>query len=292
VDHIKLVFRYIKYWRKGQSKLLIHSPFVYEFMTEVLLNPYPYYAYDKVEEIREELLTSDQLVSITDFGAGSRLNNSNQRKVSEIAKNAAKPKKFAQLLHRIVAFYKPKTMLELGTSLGVSSMYQATGSSNGHLITMEGCPETAKVAQANFDRYPIKNIEIVVGDFAKTLDPTFNKIDQLDYAFFDGNHRKVPTMEYFHKALEKKHDRSIFIFDDIHWSDEMEEAWDEIKKHPEVTITIDLFFIGLVFFKKDQAKQDFILRFPFPKESAFKQTLRDGMKRFTDNFDAVFTLKK
>jgi predicted O-methyltransferase YrrM len=100
-----------------------------------------------------------------------------------------------------------------------------------------------------------------IGDFKKTYTKTLEQLNKLDFAFFDGNHRKAPTLYYFKEALEKKHDSSIFIFDDIHWSDEMEEAWETIKEHPGVTVTIDLFFIGIVFFKPDQAKEDFIIRY-------------------------------
>jgi predicted O-methyltransferase YrrM len=261
MSKFKTALRYLKYLRKGKSKYFIHSPFVFEFVDEVLFNKHHFYAYDEVEKRRDLLLISDRKVTVTDFGAGSRVNNDLVKPVSQIAKNAAKPKKYGQLLHRIVSHYQPETMLELGTSLGITSMYEASANKSGKLYTHEGCPETAKIAHGIFHAYPLKNIEIVVGDFAKTLDNTLSKIDKIDYAFFDGNHQKIPTLEYFEKSLEKAHDQTLFIFDDIHWSDEMEEAWETIKEHPRVTVTIDLFFIGLVFFKPDQAKEDFIIRY-------------------------------
>lgn len=281
--HLKLFIRYIKYCWKGKSKYFIHSPFVYHFVTEILDNPYNFYAYDIVEKKRKELLQSNETINVTDFGAGSKVTPSNTRSISSIARNAAKPKKFGQLLHRITAHYQPNTMLELGTSLGVSCSYQALGNVNGKMITMEGCPEIAKNARQNFDDLRIKNIEQVIGDFSKTLDETLSRIDNLDYAFFDGNHRKKPTLEYFHKCLPKVNENSILIFDDIHWSEDMEEAWEEIKKHTEVSVTIDLFFIGIVFFKKDQAKEDFVIRFPKPKEQKV-----GGINNFQDIISYLF----
>lgn len=261
MSKFKTGLRYLKYLRKGKSKYFIHSPFVFEFVDEVLFNDHKFYAYEEVEARRELLLNSDQSIKVTDFGAGSKINNDKIKPVSVIAKNAAKPKKYGQLLHRITSYYRPELMLELGTSLGITSMYEASGNQSGQLITLEGCPETAHVAKSIFKSYPLNNIEIIIGDFAKTLDSTLASLDKIDYAFFDGNHQKEPTLEYFKKCLEKAHESTLFIFDDIHWSDEMEEAWETIKKHPKVTVTIDLFFIGLVFFKTDQAKEDFIIRY-------------------------------
>lgn len=261
MSKFKTGLRYLKYLRKGKSKYFIHSPFVFEFVDEVLFNKDQFYAYDEVEARRELLINSDKEIKVTDFGAGSKINNDKIKPVSVIAKNAAKPKKYGQLLHRIIAHYRPEVMLELGTSLGITSLYEASANQSGKLYTLEGCPETALVAKSIFQSYPLENIEVVVGDFAKTLDETLEGLDKIDYAFFDGNHKKEPTLEYFEKCLPKAHESSLFIFDDIHWSDEMEEAWEAIKKHPRVSVTIDLFFIGLVFFKTDQAKEDFVIRY-------------------------------
>jgi predicted O-methyltransferase YrrM len=87
-----------------------------------------------------------------------------------------------------------------------------------------------------------------------------NSLPKLDLVFFDGNHQKVPTLDYFHHCLTKAHENSIFIFDDIHWSSEMDEAWQQIQGHEQVSLTIDLFQFGLVFFRKGIAKQHFTLR--------------------------------
>lgn len=261
MSKFKTGIRYLKYFINGRSKYFIHSPFIFEFVDKVLFNSDGFYAYEEVESIRKELLGSNKKIKVTDFGAGSKVNNDQIKPVSVIAKNAAKPKKYGQLIHRIIAYYRPDLMVELGTSLGITSMYQASANKSGKLYTFEGCPETAKVAESNFSSYPLQNIKVITGDFKKTLDSFLNSIDKVDYVFFDGNHKKQPTLDYFDQFLEKAHDQSIFIFDDIHWSDEMDEAWNEIKKHPKVTVTIDLFFIGLVFFKPDQAKEDFIIRY-------------------------------
>jgi len=144
----------------------------------------------------------------------------------------------------------------MGTSLGISTLYQATAVRSAKVITLEGCPQISAIARENFRWLGTNNVELMTGDFAGTLPKALDKIKCLDYAFFDGNHRKVPTLEYFEKALEYAHEDSIFVFDDIYWSDEMREAWEEIKANPKVTLTIDLFYVGIVFFRKENSEKE------------------------------------
>ena len=214
-----------------------------------------YYSFDKTELLRKKLFISNKEIDVTDLGTGK----SEIRTISEIAERSAKDKKYCELLFRLAYHFKPNTILELGTSLGISTAYLASANPNSKVITIEGCPNTANEAKKNFESLGLNNIESVVGNFDDVLCqlPTAN----CRLVFFDGNHRKEPTLRYFNQLLQHTTNDSVFIFDDIHWSDEMEEAWEEIKSHPKVSVTIDLFFIGLVFFRKEQAKENFILRF-------------------------------
>jgi predicted O-methyltransferase YrrM len=261
VKRINFLIRYLKYLCKSQTKHDIHSPFVYSLLTEVFKNKSKNLLYNKVELLRRELLTRNEEITITDLGAGSVVGLTQKRSIKEIAENSSKSPKYGQLLFRLVDRFKPLIMLELGTSLGISSIYQAMANLNGKLITIEGCSEMANIAQQNFKRQNFENIETVVGNFDDELPEVLKNIKQLDYVFFDGNHRKQPTISYFEQCLPLTHDNSLFIFDDIHWSDEMEDAWEQIKNHPNVMVSIDLFFLGLVFFRKEQAKQHFVIRF-------------------------------
>jgi predicted O-methyltransferase YrrM len=258
---LRFAFKYLIYLFKAQSRHGLHSPFVYKLLDEVILNKNQYYSYEEIESLRAQLLMSDKIITVTDFGAGSHLTPQKKRKVREIAKHSAKPAKYGKLLFRLVEFFKPQNMLELGTSLGISTLYQAKANSDGNFITLEGCPEVAAIAESNFKKLNSNNIKLICGNFSETLPQAIEVLPKLEYVFFDGNHQKEATLDYFNKCLKKSQNESIFIFDDIHWSRGMEEAWEEIKKHHAVTVTIDLFFVGLVFFRKEQVKQDFILRF-------------------------------
>ncbi len=245
----------------------IHSPFVYELATKILPDKRPYDGYRQAEAVRKQLLRDNTLITVTDYGAGAGNNGkkSYQRAIKDIARTSAKPSKLAKLLYRLCAHYKPQYLLELGTSLGVSTIYQAkaaaTNNPNGYtFITLEGSESTASIAQKNVEECGL-NIQIGVGNFDETLPLYLKQFPQLDYVFFDGNHRYQPTINYFNHCLPLAHENTLFVFDDIRWSEEMEQAWEEIKNHPQVTVTVDLFFMGLVFFRKGQVKQHFVVRF-------------------------------
>lgn len=261
---VQLAFKYFKYYFNALSANGhgVHSPFVFQFIKFVKNDKTKYECYENIEAIRKQLLQNNTTIEVQDFGAGSTVLKYNKRVVSKMAASSLKPKRFAQLLYRMVNFYKPKTIVELGTSFGVTTSYLASGNAEAQVYTFEGAASIAAIAKNNFDKLSIKNIELSEGSFDKTLQPFLQNISTIDFAFIDGNHAKKPTLEYFHQLLEKSHENSIFIFDDIHWSKGMEVAWEEIKQHSSVTLSIDLFFIGIVFFKKDfKIKQDFSLRF-------------------------------
>ncbi|HWB26852.1 MAG TPA: class I SAM-dependent methyltransferase [Chitinophagaceae bacterium] len=240
----------------------VHSPFVFEFITRVLNDKRVYPPFKNIEALRARLKQDDTLLTIEDFGAGSRVNSNIHRTVSSIAKSALKQKKFSQLFSRLVNYYQPVTIVELGTSLGITTAYMASAKPGGQVITMEGATQVAAVARKNFAALGLNNITVTEGNFDDTLPGVLQNIPQVGLAFVDGNHRKQPTLQYFEQLLQKSGDDTILVFDDIHWSAEMEEAWEVIQQHGRVTLTIDLFFIGLVFLRKEQkVKQHFAVRF-------------------------------
>ena len=249
------------YRAKSVNEHRVHSPFVYDLLLSTIYNKKKFYAYIQLEKLRNALSLSNQKVNCIDLGAGSKINNSNTKSVQTILYSSSKPAKYAQLLFRLVNHFQPTTILELGTSLGISSGYMASANSKSKLITIEGCEEIANIAKSNFQKLELKNIEQVVGNFDEVLPTVLKNINQLEFVFFDGNHRKEPTLNYFSQCLEKANEKSVFIFDDIYWSKEMKEAWEEIKKNEKVTVTLDLFYLGIVFFRTEQVKQNFIIRY-------------------------------
>ncbi len=239
-----------------------HSPFVYSFIKQVLNKQIPADKFDSIEQYRKQLLQDKEMVNVWDRGAGSRQSVDNMRSVKQIAKVALKPKKYSLLLHKIIAHYKPDEILEMGTSLGITTCYLAAANKHAKVVTMEGAPSVALIAKKTFSTLGYTNVNIMEGDFDETLPTYLKSVDQLGIVYVDGNHRYAPTINYFKQLLEKANDQSILIFDDIHWSEEMEKAWEEIKQYSHVTLTIDLFFIGLVFVRQAQKeKEHFVIRY-------------------------------
>ncbi len=258
-----MIAAYIKYLLRSGNEHSIHSPFLFELYNHVIAprkddNP----DYGPIRSLRKELLRSTEQIEILDLGAGSRVNRSNLRKVKTIAKNAEKPAKFGRLFYRLIRRFQPATILELGTSLGLTTLYMSKAKPDAQLITFEGCPQTAAKAQGHFRQQGAENVEVVLGNIDETLPKRLEALDRpIDFAYFDANHRYEPTVRYFEQCLPHIQNGSLFIFDDIYWSDEMTKAWEYIKAHPSVTVTVDLFWVGLVFFREEQVKEDFTLRF-------------------------------
>lgn len=260
----RLATKYLHYYitahnGKGHG---MHSPFVFRFILQVLNNRSGYQPPGEMEQLRKSLLNDKRLLEIEDFGAGSRVATHKQRTVAELAKTALKPPKYAQLLFRLVKHYQPQTILELGTSLGITTSYLAAANPAARLVTIEGSPAIAGVAAENIARLGANNILQQVGNFDQLLPAVLREMPSIDLAYVDGNHRYEPTVRYFHQLLAAAHNDSLFVFDDIHWSAEMEKAWEEIKAHPSVHCTVDIFFLGFVFFRKEfKVKQHFAVRY-------------------------------
>jgi predicted O-methyltransferase YrrM len=252
---------YLWHWFSAKNRHGLHSPFVYRLVDKVIYDFGAKKVYSEIEKQRSQLLADERIITVTDLGAGSHLNKNRQKKVSEIAKNALKSPKLAQLLHRLVADLQPDNIIELGTCLGITSVYLQKAAPHAKAYTLEGCLQTAGVATEVFKKAGINNIGLVTGNFDDTLPDVINQFDQLDFVYVDGNHQKDATLRYFEWCLPKVHDDTLLIFDDIYWSKGMKEAWASIKGHPQVTVTVDLFWIGLVYFKHGQAKEDFKIRY-------------------------------
>ncbi len=258
-----MIKSYLRYLLRAGNRHAVHSPFVFDLYTLVIDIRDAHPDYIGLKSLRKSLSASRQTIEVLDLGAGSRTGKSRIRSLGAIARNVEKPEKFGKLFHRLVRYFKPAVVLELGTSLGLTTLYFSKAAPDARIFTLEGCPQTAEVASANFIDQKADNIEVVVGNIDKTLATTLERLDgaALDMVFFDANHRYEPTMRYFRQCLAHAHENSVFILDDIYWSEEMTRAWEEIKADPAVCVTLDLFWIGIIFFRKSQARENFTLRF-------------------------------
>lgn len=251
----------LAYFFAAKGAESIKSPFVAKFYKEVVLAAKHHAFFDEIEAIRNRLVQDPRVIDMEDYGTGGKDRPFYKRAVADIAKRALKPQKLASMLFRVVGYFKPKTVVELGTSLGLTTIYLAKANASTKVVTFDGAQNVAKIARENFDQMHV-NPDIIVGNLDETL-PTFvkNFNGTLDYIFFDANHAYEPTLRYFEDTYPKANENSVFIFDDIHISKQMNDAWKKIKADPRVTISIDVYEFGICFFKKDEPKQDYILKF-------------------------------
>lgn len=252
------IIKYVQFLYRSTNQHGVHSPFVYDLITQCFYDKTPYQSYQTISEYRKALIKNKTKIKITDLGSGSHKNNSNMRTISEMAKHAGSSFFRAKLIHRLVRYFKSDTILELGTSLGIATQAMHLGNPKAKITSIEGCPNLSEFTKSNFSKNMLNGISIINDDFKKALKGLNST--PFDLVFFDGNHQKEATLEYFEALLPAIHNDSVFIFDDIYWSKNMTEAWNLIKEHPKVTVTIDTFFWGFVFFRSEQKKEHFTIR--------------------------------
>jgi predicted O-methyltransferase YrrM len=258
---VQRIRSYFGHLVKARTRHGVHSPFVYDLIDKVLrpqVDPMPFVP---IEGLRSDLLRSNQTIRVNDLGAGSHNLDLPIRRVADMARTSLKPQQQAQLLYKLARSINPTEVLELGTSFGISTLYLAQGTENGRVHTIEGCPQTFRIAQHHFELLRQQNISPVLGSFQRRLPELLQRLEHLDLVFIDGHHAEEPTLTYFEQCLQKAHNDTVFVFDDVHWSRGMEAAWQRIQEHPRVTVSIDLFDLGLVFLRQEQAKQHFRLRY-------------------------------
>jgi predicted O-methyltransferase YrrM len=255
------VASYFEHLMKARTRHAVHSPFVYDLIEKVLRPTQALPEFEGIEALRADLLRSDQTIRVNDLGAGSRKLDLPVRRVSDIARYALKPAREAQLLFRLARYLDAKEVLELGTSFGLTTLYLAKGAEEGRVRTIEGCPQIHRIALHHFEQARQRNIAAQLGSFARLLPETLRNQGPADLYYLDGHHAEAPTVSYFEQCIRTAEDGAVFVVDDIHWSSGMERAWDRIKAHPRITVSIDLYGMGLAFVRPEQAEEHFRLRY-------------------------------
>jgi predicted O-methyltransferase YrrM len=254
---------YLRYLIQSGSRHSVHSPFVYNLIDKVFRNRDENQAFRSISQLRKKLLAKSQVIEITDFGSGSDHLQYKHRfeRVASIVRRSSINERNGRLLFRMVEYFKPLTIIELGTSVGISTLYMATAFPEANVQTIEGCTTKSEQAATNFNSLNVTNIVQHIGRFDIVLPDVIAEAAKLDFAFIDGNHTCEATLANFKSLLAIAHNDTVFVFDDIHWSAGMQKAWYEIADHEHVTVSIDLFRMGIVFLKKELSRQKFVIRF-------------------------------
>jgi predicted O-methyltransferase YrrM len=246
-----------KHW-KGHG---IHSPFIFDLISRVFRNKIDHDIVCKIERTRKKMISDQRSLIVKDFGSGSEKSKASNKKVSTIARYSPVPKKYGVLLANLASEFGGSYMIEFGTSFGISTMYMAGGKQDAIVYTMEGSEAISEIAHDNFKANSLNNIMLLTGSFEELL-PSIQRISgKPGLIFIDGNHRRDPLIDYFSRMIEISDNNTVMVIDDIHYSKEMEEAWDMIKKHERVTITVDICRMGLIFFREGLVPFDYIVRY-------------------------------
>lgn len=257
-NRLQFAINYLFYFFTAGNKHSVHSPFVYDLVTKVINARRTKPEYHTFELLRSKMLRSNADVQITPIGASFF---EGKKKLRDVVKASAKSAKYAELLERLCAYFNPEFAIEIGSSVGISTMYQAAGIQQGVLFSLEGNHDSLKIAKHNLEKAELPHVQWREGLFSDTLPALLNDLPRVDYVFFDGNHQMESTLQYFEWCLQKAHTGTVFVFDDIRWSDDMLLAWNKIKNHPLVTVSVDLYAMGIVFFRTGQEKEHFTIRF-------------------------------
>ena len=217
-----------------------------------------YYCFAEIEKERRRLLRASKQVDVTDFGTGK----SGTRRLRDVASVSLMPARDAQMLFRLVNYMHPKTVVELGTSLGVTTSYlRKAAGKEGRVYSFEGSKALIDEARKVWKSVGCKNIEVVEGNIDDTLERFLQGMESVDFALIDANHGYEPTIRYFDLLADKCAQGSVIALDDIHYSREMGRAWEQIKRDSRVVTTMDFYDMGLVFFNKQYLRKHYKLRF-------------------------------
>lgn len=248
---------FFSFYFKARTKYSVHSPLVSDFIKEVMDTSKDFYADYDLESLRTHLKKDAQLIETTDLGAGSMVYNSNRKTIAQIAKSSLSSKWQCKIMFNLVNYLKLHKILELGTSLGLSTLYLSKANGRAEIVTIEGDPKVAQVALKNFENLGANNIELVTGHFDEVLSE-MDTTKQYDLIFVDGNHTEEATIKYFKILFDRLSSKGVMVFDDIYWSPGMLNAWENIKTTGRHDLSIDLYYFGMIFKNAGlQQKQDF-----------------------------------
>jgi predicted O-methyltransferase YrrM len=258
MDRFHEAYCYLKHLLTAKKRHGVHSPFVYHLSDQVLSKSREFGIFEKLEALRRKLENDERVIEVQDYGAGSRVHNSSSRSVSQISKTALAPKKQSQALFKLTLELQPKRILELGTSLGLTTLYlHAAAGQNAQITTIEGAPAIAEIAKENFIHFGADTIQLRLGKFENQLSQLNQEFDLI---YIDGDHRFGPTMNYFEKCKSLLSPKGWMILDDIYWSKEMTKAWAECVADERFNLALDFYHFGVLLRDNRKEREYYRLR--------------------------------
>ncbi len=250
MNNWKRLYHYIRYRFEAKTLHGLHSPFVFKLIETVVEDKNcTFEAFEKLNKVRQQLLKDETLLTIEDLGAGSQVLKSNQRRVKAIAKHGITKKNYSEFYFKLINYFNHQTIIELGTSLGLNTLYLAKSSNKPSVYSIEGSKALHQFANQLVQKNKMENVTLLHGNFDEQFPALLTQLQKLDFLLIDGNHTYEATMRYFHQVLPFINENTVIIFDDIYWSEGMLKAWEEIKQHIKISVSLDFYYCGIIFFK-------------------------------------------
>lgn len=257
------ILKYIQHlfyrsYRKGYG---IHSPYLFEFVNKILFNTAKVRVPGEILCLHRELKADRSMIPVGKLGATSNVDKAEERSVRSFVRTSSVTEKYGALLFRISKWFEPEIIIELGSGLGISTLYLASGSPGVPLHSVEGNTDRASFAAQLICKSGLVGTTIHWGEMEEKLDEIVPMINGRFVAFVDGNHRYEPTIAYLRKLIEAAGEDSLIIMDDIYWSKGMQAAWKEVISWPGVRVSIDLFHVGVLLLRSDLDKAHLKIKF-------------------------------
>ncbi len=236
---------FLRFYRSAKVVYDLHGPTAYQFAVRILEDRRHYYRFEEIEKLRKTLLQAKEVVPPSDWGAGSKKRG---HTLADIVRHSACSPALGRMLFKTSLLYRPQTLLELGSSLGLSALYLSGGALQARFRGIEGHPYLCRKAEEHLKQFNTPDARVLCGAFRQKLPEVLKELGQVDLVYFDGDHRHEATLELFRTVLPHRSENAVFVFDDIHWSKGMSRAWEEIRHQPEVKLSIDIWRAGFLFF--------------------------------------------
>lgn len=248
---------FLRHWLLRVDEHSIHSPFFFDLYEKVIRNKQGIPDFRDIEAVRQKLLASTTEIEVVDLGAPSHYFTGSKRPLSQVAATSASPVNHARLLYRLATYLQATLLVELGTSVGMTTLYLSRVP-NARVITFEGNPQLIDVAKTHVELFQATNIQIVEGQLDETLHRFLQQPAKIHLALLDANHRYEPTVRYFNLLMKRMTEKGVVVIDDIYRSEEMARAWQELKSHELVYGSVDLFTCGILFLDPALNRQHYI----------------------------------
>ncbi len=245
---LRQVLEYLRFYLSAQTADKMHSPFLYQLLVHVFDDKKQYYSFGEIEHFRAQLLASNQAIEVRDFGAGSRAGSTKATTIAEVTRRAASSPRKCALLFRLAEMLKPKTMVELGSSVGISLAYLASACKTSQVYGFEGDSHLAEIASGLARSKNLGNAHLTVGLFEETLEQKLKDIGPVDFVYLDGDHREEATVANYEKLRRHMSEDSVIIVDDIRWSPGMMRAWNRIRQDEAISVSVDAFQLAILFY--------------------------------------------